>query len=59
VKSARLQLRCDARLKEQAERLARRRHTTLSAMVTRYIQHELEADHLERHVGGKGEAEQI
>lgn len=58
-KDARLQLRVDAKLKEQAEKLAKRRRTTLSAMVTQYIQRELEVDRLERAVGGRGEAEQI
>lgn len=58
MKDARLQLRCDAKLKEQAERLARKRRTTLSALVTQYLQHLLEADQIERRIG-KGEPDQI
>jgi len=59
VKEERLQVRIDPKLKEQAARLARRRHTTVSALVTHLLQQVVEADRLERQTGSGGDVEQI
>ncbi len=48
MKTERLQIRIDARLKKQAEKVAQRQQTSLSAMVTQYLRHAVEQDRLER-----------
>lgn len=60
MKDARLQLRLDAKLKKQAEQVAKRRRTTLSAMATQYLQQVVDADRVERLANTTdGEAPQI
>lgn len=60
MKENRLQLRIDPRLKERAIQVARRRHTTVSALITQFLQQLVEADHIERRaVSSTGEVEQV
>lgn len=59
MKEERLQLRIDPKLKVKATRAARRRHTTLSALVTTLLQHAVEQDELESKVGRGPEVEQV
>lgn len=61
MKEARIQLRIDRRLKEQAERIAKRQHTTLSAVVTRFLKQLVDADVLSQRAGaqGAGDVEQV
>jgi hypothetical protein len=55
VKSDRFQIRLDGKLKEQASRILRRRHSNLSAFVTQALQQLVESDNLERRVNGRSE----
>lgn len=48
MRSARLQLRIDARLKKQAEQVAKRQRTTLSALVMQHLAYIVENDRLVR-----------
>jgi antitoxin component of RelBE/YafQ-DinJ toxin-antitoxin module len=59
MKEERLQLRIAPKLKEQAQRLAKRRHTTLSALMTLLLQRAVEADEAARRVGPGQEVEQV
>lgn len=59
MKDARLQLRLPAKLKKQAGRVASSRGTTLSAMVTQYLQNVVEADKVEKMTGRDSDVEQI
>jgi hypothetical protein len=51
MKDDRLQLRLDPKLKAQANKAVRRRHTTLTAVITQFLQGLVEADTKERRVG--------
>lgn len=51
MKGDRLQLRIDPKLKEQATRVLKRRHTTLTAAITQYLQQIVEAAEMERRAG--------
>jgi hypothetical protein len=59
MKDDRLQLRIDPKLKEQASKILRRRHMTLSSYVTLSLQALVEAEALERRTGRGPEVEQI
>ena len=60
MKTARIQMRLDAKLKKQAEQVARRRDMTLSALIVRYLQRAVSDDRLERLAAPtRGEPEQI
>jgi antitoxin component of RelBE/YafQ-DinJ toxin-antitoxin module len=50
MKAGRLQLRLDPKLKEQADKAVRRRHTTLTAAITQFLQQLVETDRVERRV---------
>lgn len=51
MKDARIQLRVDAKLKKQAEAAAKRKGSNLSALVTEYLRHLVDQDHVERSFG--------
>lgn len=57
MKDERLQMRIGSRLKEQAERLAKRRHMSLTAFIIKLLTEAVEADQHERQ--SRQEAEQI
>jgi antitoxin component of RelBE/YafQ-DinJ toxin-antitoxin module len=60
MKENRLQLRIDPRLKERASRVARRRHTTVSALITQFLQQLVETDLIEQRVASStGDVEQV
>lgn len=59
MKDDRLQLRCPRKLKKEAERVAKRRNTTLSALVMQYLQNLVDADKIEKMTGSEHDAEQI
>lgn len=60
MKSARVQLRLDAKLKKQAEQVAKRRHITLSGLIVQYLQRAVADDRLERLAASTpGEPDQI
>jgi antitoxin component of RelBE/YafQ-DinJ toxin-antitoxin module len=60
MRDSRLQIRIDPKLKERAERLAKRRHTTLSAFIVTLLTSVLESDETQRRLSRGGEeAEQI
>jgi antitoxin component of RelBE/YafQ-DinJ toxin-antitoxin module len=59
MRQDRLQLRIDARLKEQATRVVKRRHTTLTAVITQFLQQLVESDAMERRVGVRDHEEQV
>ena len=59
MKEDRLQLRVDPALKKQVLLVARRRHTTLSALMTVLLQRLVETDLLEQQAGNGAEAEQV
>ncbi len=59
MREGRLQLRLDARLKEQATRVVKRRRTSLSAVITQFLQQLVESDAMERHVGTRDHEEQV
>lgn len=48
MKEERLQLRIDAKLKSQAETLAKRQSITLSALIMQLLAQAVDADQLER-----------
>lgn len=58
MKESRLQLRLAEELKKKATGVARRRHTTLSALVTIFLQQMVEADLVQRRTGN-GEVDQV
>jgi hypothetical protein len=57
VKDERLQLRVGSKLKRDAERLARRRNTTLTALITAYLQELVDTESLQR--SGRELVEQV
>lgn len=59
MKDDRLQLRVPAKLKKAAGQVARRRGTTVSALVTQYLQNLVEADKIQKLTGEQHDAEQI
>jgi len=59
MKDDRLQLRCPKKLKKEAERVAKRKGTTLSSLVTQYLQNLVAADKIEKMTGTEHDAEQI
>ena len=59
MKEERLQLRIDPALKEQALAAAKRRHMTLSGLVTLLLRQVIEADWLERRADSGNDVEQI
>lgn len=59
MKEARLQVRVASELKAEAEKVARRRHTTVSALVTACLQQVVEADRVERQRRPDGEVDQV
>jgi len=59
VSEGRLQLRIDAELKKKALSAAKRRHTTLSAIVAQYLQCMVDIDELERQIGLGTDVEQV
>ena len=59
MKEERIQLRIDAELKKQALRMAKRRGTTVSALVTGWLRGVVEADRVQQKVGAGAEAEQV
>lgn len=59
MKSDRFQIRLDAKLKEQATRVLRRRHTTVTDFVTQALRQLVESDALERRAGRGEEVEQV
>jgi antitoxin component of RelBE/YafQ-DinJ toxin-antitoxin module len=59
MKSDRFQIRLDPKLKEQATRVLRRRHTTVTDFITQALRQLVESDTLERRVGRSEEAEQV
>lgn len=59
MREERLQLRLDARLKERATKAVRRKHTTLTAVITQFLQQLVEADEMEKRVGTRDHEEQV
>jgi hypothetical protein len=59
MKESRLQVRVASGLKTEVEKVARRRHTTVSAMVITFLQQAVEADKVERQRRPDGEVEQV
>lgn len=59
MKDSRLQLRCPQKLKKDATRAAKRRGTTLSAIVVQHLQNLVDADKIEKMTGTEPDAEQI
>jgi antitoxin component of RelBE/YafQ-DinJ toxin-antitoxin module len=57
VKDERLQMRINSKLKEQAEKVAKRRNMSLTALIVHLLTHAVEADQLARQV--QQEADQI
>jgi antitoxin component of RelBE/YafQ-DinJ toxin-antitoxin module len=57
LKDERLQMRINSKLKEQAERVAKRRNMSLTALIVQLLTHAVEADELVKRDGQ--EAEQI
>jgi hypothetical protein len=57
MRDERLQCRLSSKLKEQAERLAKGRHMSLTAFIVHLLTKAVEADQLERQA--RQEAEQI
>jgi antitoxin component of RelBE/YafQ-DinJ toxin-antitoxin module len=57
VRDERLQMRISSKLKEQAERIAKRRHMSLTALIVHLLTKEVADDTLERRA--QQEAEQI
>jgi predicted HicB family RNase H-like nuclease len=48
VKDERLQMRISSKLKEQAERVAKRKHVSLTGLIMQLLTQAVEADRLER-----------
>jgi antitoxin component of RelBE/YafQ-DinJ toxin-antitoxin module len=48
MKEKRIQVRADSKLKEEAQKVAARRKTTVSALVVQYLQGLVDADRIER-----------
>lgn len=59
MKSARLQMRIDARLKVRAETLASRRHLSLTALVMELLAREVQADQDARRFANQETVEQV
>jgi predicted HicB family RNase H-like nuclease len=59
VKSDRLQMRIDAKLKVRAEALAGRRHLSLTALVMELLAREVQADHDSRRAVNQEAVEQV
>jgi predicted HicB family RNase H-like nuclease len=57
MRDERLQMRISSKLKEQAERLAKRRHMSLTALIVHLLTKEVADDEQERR--SRQEAEQI
>jgi predicted HicB family RNase H-like nuclease len=57
LRDERLQCRLSSKLKEQAERLAKKKHMSLTAFIVQLLTHAVEADQLIKRDGQ--EAEQI
>jgi hypothetical protein len=53
VKDERIYLRVNSRMKQQAEAYARRKHTTLSTLVTRFLKNLLEYERQVPHTKDK------
>ncbi len=59
MRTGRLQIRLDEKLKERADRLAKRKHTTVSALVVRMLSLAIEEDDRDRRAQRVVEAEQV